>query len=302
MGKVYEFSEVLTKRIPRPDDFATAKIFLLKYLDSMAKEGQIYGAKVFGSVGKGTPNVRSDFDLLVVTENDNENTFLNLKKIFRKINNFTNVDIEPIVINKDFAKQGVHTIDEFFIKHIGNVENNGNVAGHDPLEVLKPVKLSPSKILEQYLSQKLRRLEEGVFIHSYTDKYRVLQRTLEAPISVGRKTLQILPSLGFGFELKDDSKKKVLETFDQVFASDCEVIKGFQYLVSKDVGYTDYLNEALKGGVPIRDYESAIEILGNECLPQAINWTRKITQKYLGILEGNHNSRENIRLIRKEAE
>jgi predicted nucleotidyltransferase len=186
MGKIFNYADIENHRVPTRDDFMTARSQALASLGKLARDGGIYGAKVFGSVANGTPSERSDFDLLVVTER--ADVLPALKSTFEAIHTNIRVVIDPIVIARDFAVRGFHSVDLFFLQHIQALPNEGNVAGYDPMEVMRPIDLPKTKIHELYLAQKVRRLREGVFAYSEVDRYRVLQRALEAPINVGRRT------------------------------------------------------------------------------------------------------------------
>lgn len=291
MGKVYEFSEIAGNRIPRASDFARAKAIVLNELGEVARNGEIYGAKVFGSVANGIPNERSDFDLLIITEHDG--VLRSLKQIFESVRDETNVCVEPLVIDKDFAVQGLHSIEDLFLDHIRGIPNEGNVAGLDPMEIMQSFGLPATIVHEQYLAQKLRRLREGLFTYSHTDRIRVLQRALEAPINVGRRTLQVLSGKGEDV-LHDDRKPTVVRTFRDVF-KDTPLITGFERLLSNDSFYTDYLQDTLQGNVSEQEYEAKVNLLASECIPQAITWTADLSRIFINRLEGNLRDSEGNR-------
>lgn len=281
MGKVYEFGEIANNQVPRVSDFATAKEAVLDELSQLAFKGEVFGAKIFGSVAKGTPNERSDFDLVVITERDLALPLL--KDVFEGIRCETRVDVEPLVIDREFAQRGFHSIDELFLRHIRSIPNPSNLAGIDPTEVLEPPDLPPIKVHEQYLAQKLRRLREGVFTHLEIDRNRVLQRALEAPISVGRRTLQTLSILGYPLEIEDDSKQSITRIFKETF-NETDLLSGFMYLGKQDRSYTDYLMEALQGRIGQREYEARLRLLSQACIPSAIDWVSKISLFYSDLL------------------
>lgn len=106
MGKIYEFSEIVNYKVPSPANFLKAKDLVLTDLSSLAGEGEIYGAKIFGSVAAGTHSERSDFDLLVIIEK--ESALETLRQIFNNISERTLVDIEPLIVDRKFAELGFH--------------------------------------------------------------------------------------------------------------------------------------------------------------------------------------------------
>ena len=299
MGKVYKFSDIADNHVPQADDFARAKTMALDELSRLVFCGSIYGAKVFGSVAKGTPNERSDFDLLVITQDDL--VLEALKEIFETIVAQTKVEIEPIVVSKEFAKRGFHSIEDLFLDHIRSIPNDGNVAGNDPLEILKPFDLPSAKVHEQYLAQKIRRLKEGFFTNSEVDRNRVLQRALEAPVNVGRRTLQVLPQLGYPIEIEDDSKQTIIHVFQETFKNTI-LMPGFNFLLDKDEEYTLFLKEAVTGNVLQEEYEHAVSYLAEQCIPQAITWTSEISLIYMNLLEGSQRFQEGSATLRRGKE
>lgn len=294
MGKIFNYEDIKNHRVPTRDDFMEARSLALISLGELARSGGIYGAKAFGSVANGTPSERSDFDLLIVTERDD--AIHELKSIFEAIHANTKVGIEPIVIARNFAERGFHSVDLFFLQHIQALPNEGNLAGYDPMEVMKPIDLPMTKIHEQYLTQKVRRLREGIFAYSETDKCRVLQRALEAPINVGRRIMQVLAEIGYPTEITDDRKPAVAKVFRETFAG-TNLVSGFDSLFAQDGQYTDCLRATMKGTVSKDEYESTVQDLAKEAIPKALKWTSDLSTIYLNLLEGNsyhHGSKERL--------
>src|SRR5947209_5540125 len=147
MGKIYDFSEITNNQVPQAGNFIEAKALTIQGLSQPVISGDIYGAKVFGSVAKGTANERSDFDLLVTLEHEAANT--QLRNLFFTIYEETQVAIEPIIINRQFAEKGFHSIDSFFLDHLRKIPTDGNIVGFDPSDILKPSGLSFAKVHEQ---------------------------------------------------------------------------------------------------------------------------------------------------------
>lgn len=291
MGKIYKFSDIVHNRVPQTKDFASAKILVLEELSKLAFRKLIYGAKVFGSVGKGTPNERSDFDLLIITQNEDGITLLSLQEIFSRIFVQTRVEIEPLIIDRQFAEAGHHTVDDMYLAHMKSISGEGNIAGQDPLDVLKPYDLSPEKVHRQYLASKLRSLKERYYSRSEDDKYVVLQRALEAPVNTGRRTLQVLSILGTGVKIDDDGKQSIINTFENTFKN-TGLMCGFRFLLGKDHDYTSFLKEAMLGNISREAYENYIDRLKSECVSKAIDWESKMSEMYCRILDGTRVTNE----------
>lgn len=285
MGKIFLFDEIQNGLVPKPDNFAVAKRQAFDGLQQLVTKDEVVGAMVFGSVAKGTPSERSDFDLLVITRG--KKPLGDMKDVFDFIFYSTRVEIEPIIIPETLAEKGFHTMDESFFIHLRNVPDQGNVIGTPPLDIVTPSGFPIIKVHEQYLMQKLRRLREGIFTHSEVDEYRVLQRALEAPINTGRRTLQALGALGaLDAQLLDDGKIGVKNLFREVFRN-TPLREGFDALIQRDEAYTTLLRSALSGDVSRQEYQDEVRALANEAIPQAVSWVSEISSLYISALEGN---------------
>lgn len=298
MGKIYEFSEIRNNQIPQVEDFLKAKSMILEEgLQKLIKEGEIYGAKVFGSVGKGNPNERSDFDIVIVTLRDSSLPLL--RDFFDTVTKKTNVGIEPLIVQKEFAEIGAHSIDALYLEHIHSISDIGNVVGLNPLNVINPCSdLHPKMVYKQYLIQKLRRFNEGFFVHSEADKNKVLQRALEEPVNLGRRTIQVLPYFGFPTEMEDDGKQTVIKFFQETFGK-TPLVFGFDSLLQQDKDYTLFLKRTLRSQLTQDEYEARLNKL-NECIPQALAWTTEMTRMCIKLLEGDKKTVEGIPLHRRK--
>ena len=299
MGKVYEFSDIANNRVPKPEDFIKAKKIVNDGISKLAEKGEVYGAKIFGSVAMGMPNERSDFDLLIITGRDS--ILVTLKMMFNNIFEKTNVGIEPLIVSKKFAELGFHSINRLLADNIGIIPVAENVVGKNPLNVLKPISLSLIQNHEEYLIQKIRRFKEGFFTYSEADKIKVLQRALEAPVNMGRETLQVFSYLGYSTGLKDINKKTVIDKFKKVF-SGTSLMDGFDCLNGQDEAYTIFLKKTLGGFVRQKEYDDYVNDLSEKCVPEAINWASKISLMHLKLIEGNNKSQEGNVLLRRGKE
>jgi predicted nucleotidyltransferase len=264
-----------------------ARTQVLADLEKLVLDREIYGAKVFGSVANETPSQRSDFDLLIVTESDDSPS--ELKTIFDSIRRDTKVRIEPIIVARHFALKGFHPIDLFFLQHLQAISNEGNLVGHDPMEVMRPINIPMTQLHSHYLAQKVRKFREGEFTTSQEDRYKVLQRALEAPINIGRRTMQVLASIGHPVEITDDRKPEVARVFREAFAG-TNLIKDFNDLFAKDGDYSNYLQEVLAGSVTRNEYEEAMRNLADDSISQALRWTSELSLMYLDYLEASQEA------------
>lgn len=290
MGKVFLFEEIQQGLVPKTENFAIAKKLTLGSLQELVRDGEVVGAMVFGSVAKGLPSERSDFDLLVITTEEGQ--YSGLEGTFDKVFQDTRVGVEPIVIPEHLARNGLHTIDESFAIHLGQVPVEENIVGQNPNDILVPFDLPLERVHEQYLAQKLRRLREGIFARSQTDRLRVLQRALEAPANTGRRTLQALNKLGaINKTLVEDAKPQVTMLFREVFGN-TTIVDGFNVLLQQDTEYTQLLRGALSGNVSRAEYDRELNNLTNTAIPTALRWESEIATVYGRLLEGGKASLE----------
>lgn len=291
MGRIFSFDEIHNGLVPSPEDFLEAKQRAFDSLEFLVAKGDIIGAMAFGSVAKGTPSERSDFDLLVITPGNDQND--GLDEIVQSIRQDTRVGIEPVVLPEKFARTGFHCIDSCFLLHLRGITPSGNTVGRNPVSILTPPSLPITRVHEQYLIQKLRKLREGRFA-SEADRQRYLQRALEAPMNTGRRTLQTLNALGqISDEGSDDGKPQVAARFRRVFEG-TTLVQGFDSLLESDYRYSALLRETLSGGVSRSVYNGELNRLTATSIPESITWVSDVATMYIGLLEGNQMSPEGI--------
>lgn len=284
MGQVYPYSPITRGEVPQTQDFLTAKSMVLYALEKEVERGAVYGAKVFGSVAKGTPSRRSDFDLLIITPDYPPLCYF--EDILKRIRHDTNVRIEPQLVQQTLAKLGFHSIDSTFHAHIQGIPSEGNVVGNDPLTVLRPSDKTVLQVQKDYLIEKLRKLPGGVFTDSIEDELRVLQRSLEAPINVGRRVLQVLTPDGDPSILPNDDKSTVAQVFREVY-QDTPLQPNFDFLLQQDAVYTELLEDALRGQVSEAEYNAQVDDMKRACIPAAYEWVTDIILHQASLLEGN---------------
>lgn len=300
MGKIFTFDEIQQGLVPKPENFVVAKKQTLTGLQQLVKDGQVVGAMGFGSVTKGIPSERSDFDILVITQEEGQNS--ELESLLERVFHDTKVAVEPIIIPEYLARNGIHTIDESIAIHLGQVPAEGNIVGQNPSNILIPFDLSLELVHEQYLAQKLRRLREGIFARSQTNRLRILQRALEAPANTGRRTLQALYKLGaIENTLVDDGKPEVTRLFREIFKN-TPLINGFNALLLQDAGYSQLLRDALNGNVSHVEYDRELNSLTTTAIPTALKWESEIATTYRKLLEGNKPSLEGKASVFKNRE
>lgn len=270
MGKIYSWESIESGGVPNVEDFSVAKRTVLDGLWGMFPN-EIDGAKVFGSVAKDSPSIRSDFDILVVFNNDISVRKLN--NLVQDVDRETKVQIEPLILSARQASEGFHTIDPSFYTHFEGIPNEGNLAGNNPLNKVKPLEENVVNLCMNYIQQKIRRLNQGYIDTSEDESLTVLQRVLESPVAVGRKVLYVLQKLGkFEIDGKDDSKRSVVKNFNKIMVDSNIDTTGFNELIVKDKEYTQFLEETLGQKHSRREYQQFLDVIKHQTLPMTNDW------------------------------
>lgn len=273
MGKVYSWEKIEGGNIPKIEQFLVAKRMILDNLPELIPN-DIYGAKVFGSVAKDSPSIRSDFDLLVVF--NSELGIRKLNNLVQEVDKKTNVEVEPLILSVQQASEGLHTIDPNFYKHFKGIPNEGNLVGNNPLNKIRPLEENEMDFCMNYIRQKIRRLNQGHFEVTEVKLLNLLLRVLESPVAVSRKVLSVLQSKGkFKTDKNDDGKKSVIKNFDKLM-NDLEIDPSdFYKLISKDKEYTLFLEETLNQKHSQKEYQQFLNEIKDDSLPLAKNWITK---------------------------
>lgn len=273
MGKIYSWERIENGGVPNVENFSVAKRMILSDLLGLIPN-EIYGAKVYGSVAKSSPSVRSDFDILVVFNNNIGIRKLNY--LVQEVENKTKVKIEPLILSVQQASEGFHTIDSSFYTHFEGIPSEGNLIGNDPLNKIKPLQGNMVDVCMDYIRQKIRRLNQGHFDAAGVELLSVLQRVLESPVALGRKVLYVLQNLDkFEMDENDDSKKSVIRNFNKIMVDSNINATDFNEIVSKDKEYTEFLEETLGQKHNQIEYEQFLDVIKQETLPMAKDWIIK---------------------------
>ncbi|MDP2649277.1 MAG: nucleotidyltransferase domain-containing protein [bacterium] len=297
MGKVYGWQEIEQKQVPEPTDFIAAKQLLMHVLDGYVRRGQLYGAMVYGSVAKGTPSRRSDFDLLIIPENSAILSELGL--VFEELKQVTKVGVEPHCILRSAAERGDHTIDTLFMHHFLILpEDQRSIVGRDPVGILTGNGIPGVYAYRSYLDNKMRNFSKAPMERKEDKIYENVQRALEAPINIGRRTLQALHHIG-QFTMVRDGKEAIVNNFRQIFDG-TDLLPDFEVLLSMDREYSSVLDHALNDQVSEEEYREYISKVWREGIPRALSWTMLLGEFYRTNIEGNRVSKEGVPARGKE--
>ena len=291
MGRIFTYDEVASGQIPQ---FALAKSLLF---EGLPKISGFIGAKIYGSVGLGTPNKRSDLDMILVVEGQSVQD--EVDNLARSITDKTAVHFELTQILRKLAEVGLHSIDCSFYANIASIPEEGNIIGQNPLEILTVEQNSLIAINKGYLNAKIKKLGESCRAQTEADKYKGLQRALEVPVNAGRRVLQTLndfdPSIPFK---QEDGKIEVVRNFRHTFFGLPHILNSFELLLAMDTEYSAYLEHSLRETPSKEDYDEVVSRLFLECVPLARDWTEELCFWFGKTIEGSEKNIEGQSLYR----
>lgn len=287
MGRIFSYEEIRSGKVPTPDDFEMAKDVFCGIVQAEVEVGHFDGGFIHGSVAAGSNNLRSDFDSLVALTDDNSINYQAARSLSQMIRQLTNdsIPIDVIPRTKLVLLEGRHDIDRFFGQHLSCEDRI--VCGNDPSEYISYQKISAKDILAGYLFHKKRRMAEAYTSVDPLDIGRGgIQRMLELPNAVGRKTLQALAEVqGLSNEqLGRSANKESLSQLGHDLFEKYEIAEGFDSLVSANSYYNEILAETLAGEIEKSDYEQVIREL-HGCLPSAVKWVDQVQTTILPLFD-----------------
>lgn len=297
MGRVFSFVDVQAGKIPEPEYFSAAADITLKWMRSLLQDGEIVGGQIFGSVASKTASKRSDFDLILVTTDYTIPD--NIRGHKRLMEAAFHIPMEPILIPSEFANTTLHSMDSDFLHHMSQVGGE-NVVGEHPASLIKPNNPDIVSVHTSYLASKLRKFRDGAFLTDPQRKIGTLQRALEAPISIGRRTLRTLgiPQTNDAGEF-DDTKKNIARIFRENFGG-TSIGDGFDACIAQDMTYSVLLESAIQGDVSQAEYEGFILREGyDQALAQSLAWTSDISLFFHRTVEGNKSQAEGQQSFRE---
>jgi hypothetical protein len=283
MGRIFTYQEIETGQVP---DSATFEIAKEAFMEATGECIDIDGSFIYGSVALGMANRRSDFDSFIALTEDCPRSYGAAKAVVQSVREEAgyNIPILPIVHPRASLEIGHHDLDRFFGQHLSSHQRI--VEGNDPAEYITFSPLPAKDVLAGYLFQKKRRLANTF---TSTDPLNVgeggLQRMLELPQAIGRKTLQALVEvnvLGEAVERSAD-KAAVLDKSRSLFEH-YGLASGFDILVEANKDYDELLDEAMEGSIYRETYEDMIQSLYSR-LPDAVIWVEQLAKTVLPLFK-----------------
>lgn len=284
MGRIFSYSEITAGQVPEPATFSRAKDLFVELANTAVENGDLDGSFIYGSVALDRANQRSDFDTFLAITASEENYYSVARSLIQRVLDETEhkIPILPIVQSRAALQSGRHEIDRFFGQHL--TSSYRSVQGVDPAEYMTFGSQPAGELLGSYLFQKKRRMANTF---TSTEPLNVseggLQRMLELPPAIGRKTLQALTEIGFipAAVEKSADKAAVLDKSRELFEQQ-GVTDGFEELISANQEYEEVLGVAINGDANEAVYNDIIRGLHSR-LPMAIRWVEQLEQTLLPI-------------------
>lgn len=285
MGRVFSYEQAVSGGVPSLEDFSRATEQFCETVQAGIEDGNFDGGMVFGSVGRGTPNLRSDFDALIALSNDSTKAYRAAHDLTRYLTRESGgrILVEPQVYPRDVLASGHHDIDRFFGSHLVSGHRIG--VGSNPGDYIKFNETPPSGIATSYAMQKARKLS-SLYITTQPGEVtnNALQRMLELPNSLGRNVVEAMMFAGAVTDTCDGSDKETVAKLTNEIFRDLGVYDDFVILKELDSNYTKILKATVAGNIGSTTYNDELVAIHNE-MPRAINWTRAVGRAVLPFLE-----------------
>jgi len=284
MGKVFSYGHVRQGKVPSLDDFPLATEAFLSMVEQGVSEKQFDGGFVFGSVARGTPNIRSDFDSLIALTSSSPDGYIAARGLAQRVAAITEgrIEIDPKLYPKEALSDGAHEIHQAFGLHL--IGEHRLVVGNDPAAYLQMHWRHPYDILDHYIHSKTRKLSDAyVSTNPLEVAGNSLQRTLELPNSVGRKAVEVLTEAGvIDTSLDGSDKEGVYEVMTRVF-HERDLGDEFDRLTALNHDYTALLAATVAGEVGQDEYEAMLTAIHAE-IPRSVEWLRDVGRVVLPLL------------------
>jgi hypothetical protein len=190
---------------------------------------------------------------------------------------------EPFVLTRQDLATANHDKDRYFGAHLKAPDRL--VVGEDPAEYMKFADETPAQILQRYLAHKIESANNA-YLATGRDSAegQGLQRILELPKAVGRKTLQAVSDhQGLPTDYAMTNPASYLPTATELFEQH-NLSDDFNWLRDLDEQYTQLLWRVKKGVTDKLQYYAELSAIRSE-IPRAIHWLNRVGQTFLPQLE-----------------
>jgi len=294
MGRIIPYKDIESGNIPTSQDFQSAVDVFRDFSEDNIEQGNFDGSFIFGSVASGTPGIRSDFDSVVVFRTGEKHEYQAAQDMSQTIKKETGyrIPIEVMVRTRESMADGRHDFDRFFGQHLTSPHRI--VHGIDVAEYITypGQEISAKDILAGYLFHKKRRLSVSYISNEPLSlRDNGIQRMLELPIALGRKTLQAMDEHHLADPAPENSadKRLIIDRSRDLFMA-YDTVDGFDQLIGLNRDYEQLLAEAIAGDIRQPEYESTVGKLHGH-LPDAIKWIEQVEKSILPAFDTVLNSK-----------
>jgi len=276
MGRVFSIEQIhdYAESIPTPEDFNYAVEHFEQAVNEEIEAENVDGALIYGSVAIKAFTLRSDLDCLIVPYDHSTQSLDAIARILKASNPSGRIEMSAIVHPRSRLRSGAHEIDRYFGSHLSGPARL--VYGEDPAEYMHYPDYGSKTHLLAYLRHKKRSVATG-FTSEGPELYKGLQRILELPLAIGRKTLRVLDEMnGTQAATADSANKNIivpssLELFDSFGLADVprtiieldrsysEVLKGMLNGTTIEIEYADILREIQSEGGRASEWLDAVD-------------------------------------------
>jgi len=228
----------MNNKILEPEEILQVVKTAKRQVGQYVKSGDILGFREFGSIARGSFNIRSDWQAIIVVSKE----FLYSKELTDFIVEINNQGLlfDPDIVTTQLLRSNIHTYGLDLLQHIGSLDDQ-TIIGVDPLSFVGAYP-DNKETLRNYLAFKHRRLIKGLVRFNQLpedQQIELARRILETPYHVGRKIIKII------YKSSADQKPAVIREYKRNIKNQT-VIKNFQLLIDADRQYSKELNAMIK--------------------------------------------------------
>ena len=283
MGRVFSSEQIRNHDYPEPEDFENAKQVFEDRINLGIGRGLLSGGCIYGSVAMGIQNRRSDFDTVILLTKEGPEERKAARRTLARITKETNGRIpinDSIAEPPDYLESGFHDLDYSFTKSLTGPRRL--VFGNDPANYIVPNGIPSRSVLQSYITHKNRRLSAA---YGAQDPLGVetggLQRQLELPVAIARKTLDAISVLpGYqNLEFHSSDKANIIELGRKLFAQ-FQLTETFDDILTLNSVYDQHLQKLINQEISPQQYDDFI-LKMHAHLPKSIAWVKAVGAKIL---------------------
>ena len=283
MGKVFSVEEInnAPETIPSAADFEAAISNFEEAVNREVDQGALSGAMIYGSVAIRAYSLRSDFDCLITPYEHSLDSQAAIDRVITATNPSGKIDVSSITHSKTRLASGMHEIDRYFGNHLTG--DSRLVFGEDSADYMRFPDYGPYIHLISYIRHKKRSVATA-FSPDAKEHHKGLQKILELPLAVGRKTLRALDELeGTHFATSDSANKERITPASMELFDTLGLANTPQSLIELSQHYNLALSNVLSGELSQQEYEVVLKRIATAGI-DATNWLDKldtvITDRY----------------------